>query len=340
MIKVIVFINSSLAHFNQLYCGLELMKQKKLIKLSYKIEKEKQIGEGVTRIQVDDKNVMIDVKDSNLIDMNSYNKSDFYFKRMLLKKDDLKYDKLYPYGLNYSVMTESLGLQYLFLKKIKYLKYSLKYFKSLTRVLKINDSLVNCHYKNFERKPNYQLQSLILFSARLWNPANNSEKWKKNERRVLNEQRISIIRFLKNEYGSMFKGGIQSDDYSIIECPDLIVNTNFTSKKDYLKLLKKTTICVANQGLEDSIGWKFAEYISNSSAILTTPIDKYKTLGSLKEGVNYLTFNTKEEFNNKLQTLLNDKEIYNNMIKSNYNYYQEYLHPLSKMKKILNLINK
>ena len=340
MIMVTVFMNSTLAHFNQLYCGLELMKKNNLIKLNYKIERENYIGGGVTRIKVDDKTVMIDIRDSNLIDIDSYNKSNFYFKRMLLKKDYQAYEKLHPFGLNYSVMTESKDLKYLFLIDRKYFKYSLKYFKLLTRVLKVNDSLINCEHNNFERKPNYKLPNLILFSSRLWNPANNETQWKKDERRILNDQRISIIRFLKKKYNTIFKGGILRNDYAEVECPDLIVETNFSNKKEYLKLLKKATICVSNQGLEDSIGWKFAEYICNSSAILTTPIDKYKTLGSLKEGINYLTFKTKEEFNSKLKILLDDKEIYNNMIKSNYKYYQEYLHPLSKMKKIFEIIKK
>jgi glycosyltransferase involved in cell wall biosynthesis len=314
------------------------MKKEKLINLQYAIEKEKYVGGGVTRISVNDKNVMIDLRDSSEIDMNSYSKSDFYFKRMLLNKDYGVYDKLHPYGLNYSVMTESKGLKYLFLKDKKYIKYSLKYFKILTKLLKVNDSLVNCNYKNFERKPIFYLPHMILFSARLWNPANNDTQWKKEERKVLNDQRISIIRFLKEKYKTIFNGGIQDDDFAKSECSDLIVNSHFSSKKEYLRLLKKTTICVANQGLEDSIGWKFAEYICNSSAILSTPVDKYKTLGPLKEGVNYLTYTNKEDFDSKLQTLLNDKEIYRDMSINNFKYYQEYLHPLSKMKKIIKTI--
>jgi hypothetical protein len=340
MIIVTVYIKSTLAHFNQLYCGLELMKKANLIKLDYVIEEESYIGGGVTRLSVNKKNVMIDLRDSNVIDMNSYEKSDFYFKRMLLKTDDLQYEKLYPFGLNYSVMTQSRGLKYLFLKNKKYLKYSLKYFNTLTKILKVNDSLLNCHYKNFERSPNPYLSNLILFSTRLWNPDNNETLWKKEERKVLNDQRISIIKFLKDEYNYIFKGGIQNDQYAKTKCPSLIVNDHFSSKKEYLNLLKETTICVTNQGLEDSIGWKFAEYICNSSAILTTSIDKYKTLGPLREGVNYLTFSTVGEFNSKLKILLNDKNVYETMIVNNYEYYQKYLHPLSKMKSIISTITK
>lgn len=338
MTEVTVYIKSTLAHFNQLYCGLELMKNNNLIKLNYKIEKEKYIGGGVTRISVNDKNVMIDVKDSNKIDMNSYNKPDFYFKRMLLKDDEKIYPKIYPFGLNYSVMTGNKSLKYLFLKDRRYLKYSLKYHKIFTKIFNINDSIVNCNFKNFERAPNYQLNNLILFSTRLWNPDNNSEKWKKEERKVLNDQRISLIRFLKKEYGKLFVGGVQSDGFSKRECPELLLEKSFSNKKHYLELLKTTTICVSNQGLEDSIGWKFAEYISNSSAILTTPINKYKMLGPLKEGVNYLTFNSEEEFKFQLQVLLSNKDLYNTMIRNNFDYYQKYLHPLSKMKKIISII--
>ena len=118
----------------------------------------------------------------------------------------------------------------------------------------------------------------------------------------------------------------------------IINKKKISNKKHYLQVLKTTTICVSNQGLEDSIGWKFAEYICNSSAVLTTPIDKYKLLGPLKEGVNYLTFNSEKEFELQLELLLTNKDLYYKMIRNNFDYYERYLHPLSKMKKIIEII--
>lgn len=338
MILVKVFVQSKSAHCSQLFCGLDLMQRENIIKLEYYLGKDVPVLDTVVRLQVDKKIVYIDLKDSNKIDLNLYQRCDFYFKRMLLKSDAEKYEKIHPYGLNYSAMTKNNFLQYLFIKDKNYLKNSLKYHKIVGKIFNINDSIQNCNYKNFERKPSYHIKDKIVFSTRLWDPARNSEEWKKKERNVLNTQRISLVKKMKAKYKSTFEGGILSDYYSDKLCPNEIVSSVFSQKKEYLKLLKEASICVANQGLEDSIGWKFSEYIANSSAILTTPIDKYLLLGDLKENEHYLTFTSESEFMDKLDSILNDRKKRNLLMKNNHRYYEEYLHPLAKMKRIINQI--
>ena len=61
-------------------------------------------------------------------------------------------------------------------------------------------------------------------------------------------------------------------------------------------------------------------------------------LGPLKDGVNYLTFNSEEEFEGQLQVLLSNKDLYNSMICNNFDYYKKYIDPLSKMTKIIEII--
>jgi len=338
VIRVKVFIKSKSAHFSQLYCGLDLMQRDKLIKLTYLLEKEVPVKRSIVRLAVNEKEVYIDLEDSNKIDLKLYNRCDFYFKRMLLKTDAEKYKKLLPYGLNYSVMTENASLKYFFFKSKSFLKNSLKYNKSIAQILNMNDSIGNCQYKNFEREPVYNKTDKIVFSTRLWDPSGNNEQWKQKERNVLNAQRISIIKVLKTRYPNSFEGGVFKDSYSEIRCPNEVVLPIFSHKKSYLKLLKTASICVTNQGLEDSIGWKFAEYIANSAAILTTPIDKYLLLGNLKEGKHYLTFRSEKEFLQKLEELLKKKKKRNFLMKNNHHYYKEYLHPLAKMKLIINQV--
>lgn len=338
MIEIKVFIRSKAAHFSQLYCGLDLMCKSKLIKLTYLFEKEVPVRKSIIRLAINDKEVYVDLEDSNKIDFSLYNRGDFYFKRMLLKTDAEMYEKLYPFGLNYSAMTKNNTLAYLFLKNKTFLRNSLKYSKLVSFVLNINDSIINCNYKNFERSPTLNIKNKIVFSTRLWDPSRNDEQWKKEEREVLNSQRISIVKELKLRYKSNFEGGILKDYYSEKLCPNEIVSLVFSHKKEYLKLLKTASICVSNQGLEDSIGWKFSEYIANSSAILTTPIDKYLLLGELKEGDHYLSFTSENEFLEKLEYLLNNKTVRNQLMMNNHNYYNEYLHPLAKMKKIIKIV--
>jgi hypothetical protein len=182
------------------------------------------------------------------------------------------------------------------------------------------------------------MKDFIVFSTRLWDPAKNNELWKKEERKILNEQRISLVKILRNKFNPIFNGGVLKEYFAEQVCPNEIVPPTFSHKKAYLKLLKKATICVTNQGLEDSIGWKLAEYVANSSAILTTPIAKYLLPGNFKEGVHYLTFKNENEFLEKLELLLRDRTKRNTMMQNNHVYYNEYLHPLAKMKRIINLV--
>ena len=296
MIQINVFFNSALAHFNQLFCGLELLKREKEISVKYQYAPNLKMYGGIIKILIDDKTAYVDVQDSNKFDKTLYEDADIYFKRMLLKTDAEKFPKLSPYGLNYSVMAENHFLKYIFLKNKKFIKLSLKYHWLLSAILNMNDSIANCYYKKFERKPQPKLENRIVFSTRLWDPDRNDETWKKKERKILNDQRVSIIRKLKKNYSNLFSGGIFLDPHSKRICSDIIVSKSFSDKKKYLNLLKKATITVTNQGLEGSIGWKFAEYIANASAILTTPIDEYMLLGNLVEGTHYLSYTSEEEF--------------------------------------------
>lgn len=336
MIKIIVFVKSKLAHFSQIYCGLELMAKERTIDLKYHFDKNENINAGVLKLSVDGKIIFIDIQDSNSFDKTLYDKATIYFKRMLLKTDAEKFSKLQPYGLNYSAMEKNNFLKYLFLKDHTYLKLSLKYYWFAGLLFNMNDSIANCYFKNFERSPKPFLKNLILFSTRLWDPDRNNEDWKKKERHILNNQRMAMIRKLRLEYPSSFTGGISIDNFSLKTCPDILVPKSFSHKKKYLKLLKKATICIANQGLEGSIGWKFAEYIANSAAILTTPIEEYELLGELKEGVHYLSYKSEDEFKDKLELLLNDKAKRTSMMNENHTYYKKYLHPRSKMSSIIN----
>ena len=53
----------------------------------------------------------------------------------------------------------------------------------------------------------------------------------------------------------------------------------------------------------------------------------YDVPGDLKEGVNYLGFDSIDECVNKAKILLENKDLRNSMMSENYNYYQVYLQP-------------
>jgi hypothetical protein len=334
-IKITVFFNSTLHHFSQLLAGLEFLSYEKKIDLQYKLELGK-YPIDTFRIEMNGLNVFFDLSDNSRIYDSLYNQCDFYVKRMLLKADLENYERLIPYGLYYPVYFKNRSLKYLFLKDSKLLKFSLKYWNSISRLLDIKDCIAVNEISRLESEPT--LNSQIIFRARLWNPANNDIEWKKNERLILNTQRIEINRMLNKEFEPYFIGGILKDRYSEKLCPDLLLPDKEYHRKTYIKSLKKASIGISNQGLEDSIGAKMGEYVANSIAILTTPIQKFELPGSFKEGDNYLTYTNVNECRGLIKMLFDRPDLCQNIQMNNSKYYKEYLHPGKKVNMIIHQI--
>ncbi len=140
----------------------------------------------------------------------------------------------------------------------------------------------------------------------------------------MNSFRINLIRTLKTKY-IFFYGGIEESNFSRNLCPDIVVSKKCTSKRKYLKVLKKSNICIATSGLFDSIGWKFAEYISFSKAIVAEDMS-YDKCG-LEENKNFLSFSSIEECCEKIDSLLSNENRIFDIMRNNQQYYWQFLEP-------------
>jgi len=336
MDRVTVFFNSTLLHFSQLITGLQYLNEKNKIELKYQLELNR-YPVHIFRIDYNGLGLFFDMSDNSGIDWKIYEESDFYIKRMLNKTDFEQYDKVVPYGLNYQVYYKNNFLKYLFLKDRELLKYSLRFSKSMSWVLNIKDCVRNNSLSGMESKSAMGRQ--ILFRARLWDPDNNETDWKKKERVILNEERISINRLLKRKYNKHFKGGIQKDPFSETQCPDLLLSKNEYHKSTYLKELRGSSIGIVNQGLENSISWKMGEYVAHGLAIITSSIDEFELPGNFKEGENYLKYESVEECLEMTELLFKDDALRAKIQKNNEIYYLNYLHPGTKITQIFNCIN-
>jgi hypothetical protein len=92
-----------------------------------------------------------------------------------------------------------------------------------------------------------------------------------------------------------------------------------------MKLLRQYPIGIATTGLFNSIGWKFAEYIGFSRAIVSEKLN-FEAPG-LESGKHYLGFTTLDECVEAVSTLMNDKDLCAQMMIRNHEYYQTYLRP-------------
>jgi hypothetical protein len=290
MVKVKIFMESGIAHTYQIYTGLSMLRDKGIIDLQLVKGKQVAYNAPIVRGEIEDKLVCFDLNDSSEFQFKELlSKSDVYFKRMLLKEDES--EKIQPFGLNYPVLYKNDD----FITRGYYTGGLKGFSRSLARrnvliskLLNINISHPNSSVNDFERLPllDYDHPCVILYS-RLWNPDKVQSHVKKDQRMEMNEIRIKSVALLKKELGSRFVGGIQLDEYSKKIAGDSLVKDNsIVHKKVYLNSLRSSHIGVATEGLEDSIGFKFGEYLSMSMAIVSNPIHSYSLPGDFAAGKN------------------------------------------------------
>lgn len=255
---------------------------------------------------------------------------DFCFKRSFsrLYNSKLTYrNKIHPLGLNYMVTVPG---NYAHIpmpndpskEKIKKLVRMFPFSSYYNRLYSIN---------SFEEIPQRATDPKILFMARLWDVDGDFEGQisleKKEERAYINHVRAECIRFCRKEFGSKFYGGVTASKYANEHYPDIVIDdTNITKRNNYLKKVKESSICIATMGLHESIGWKFAEYVAASKAIVTEKLH-YEVPGNFMEDQNYLVFTTPEDCISQIDKLVNDDERRYKMMVHNYKYYHEYVRP-------------
>lgn len=338
MINVILNQTSIQPHTNMIVVGLEKLKKEGLINLSIndcRTNKDIDKNIAITELIIDGKRVIIDVGDG-YSDVGEAKKNllehcDFYFKRSFNREYNKIYfeknlDKIYPLGLNYYVYGDKIFFDFEKRNKKQKIIRNMLGFKSDTWF----------KVEKFESNPTYKSgKPKILFYSRLWKPS--EEPWAVNNK-AMNECRINIIRELRKRYGSNFIGGIYEDEYSKSMCPDIIVSKLKTKKENFLRNIKKSDICIGTSGLDESIGWKTAEYVAASkSIVLEKP--KYELPGNFDKDVNYLEFTNLDECLKQIEYLVNEPQKIIEMQKQNKMYYDKYVRPDAEMKNVIRIVN-
>jgi hypothetical protein len=167
----------------------------------------------------------------------------------------------------------------------------------------------------------------VIFMARAWNPEKIENKTNREETEQINLNRAECIRLLRKEFGQNFFGGLAVDDYSQRYFGDVLLrDESLANQKSYLKTVKNFPVCIATKGLCQSNGWKLAEYIALSKAIVSEKL-RYETVGDFAPDRNYLEFTTPEDCARQAVRLFEDKPLRNELMRNNYDYYQNFLRP-------------
>ncbi|MBU8904917.1 hypothetical protein [Lactococcus cremoris] len=334
-IKLIIYSREQ--HNVQIVTGFKLLKQRGDISSLTIIKRysllDKMPNEHIIECMLNEKiKIAYDTHDgfyfSNKEERDKYNKYiesvDYYFQRSYNKEENLDLNepyKIFPLGLNYFVTCPGNPLT-----KIDFKSKNLHDF--LASIQRYSYAKQIYPEKFEERALSSNEHPKILFLTRTW----------ENSPKEINEFRASCIRLLKKKFGKHVIAGFKPTAYAKSNFEDCLVPNILTKRKNYLQLVKESDICITTTGLHRSIGWKFAEYIAASKAIVTEKLN-YSPGAELKANTNFLEFDTSEELMNQVMKLVNNKKLLNAMKISNESYYHEFLKPdimiFNSLKKVL-----
>ena len=343
-IKCKLITNSTSRFLQQIYTGFFLLYKNGLIDLRqvFNNEKEKKPNHRhQIRVIVNDGiKLHYDITDGYSINKKDLEESHYYFKRSYYLKyistfGDRK-KKIFPLGLNYELYPSNID------------KFALRRnfllqegFRKITGIINTFDIRSKLNYKPriniMQSLPDYHAKPKIIFMVKAFDPYDDPKRPKNKiaERIKINETRAKCIKMLRDEFGKNFYGGFYHSKFSKRNYNELLIpDIRNSIKQNYINLLKQYPICIANSGLHGSIGWKFAEYIAFSKAIIAEKMN-YEVTGSLEEGKNYLEFQSPEDCVENALKLFKNEELRHYLMTNNTKYYHAYLRPDSLILKTL-----
>ena len=332
-------------HVQQIYTGLSMLHRSGLIDLTQELRPQRPARYGVahhlrnavaahtTVVLNDAVTVHYDMHDAQEIDVRDLDMCNQYFKRSFCSSyvSGLPHgaEKVLPFGLNYQVLPafadwfaarRALGLPR----------------GAMGRMFSLQEALDARNWRRFyprvremESLPDQTLAPRVLFLVTAHDPLDDPDRSraKIEERTRANESRAQCIRLLRKELGAMFLGGFSHSQYSMRRYRDcLTADARVAEKESYIRTLKSHSICVATTGLHGSIGWKFAEYVACSKAILSERLT-YAVPGDLTPGRNFLEFGSPTECVELAHRLIENRDLRDAMMTRNFEYYRASLRP-------------
>ena len=336
--------HSNLTHLQQIYTGFLMLHRAGSVRLRQRIVREDRATPGPQhlrdasacqlRVVVNGSIVLnYDTHDSWEIDDDRLAGADVYFKRsfapqLLTSMGAAQRAKIRPLGLNYGVFPD--GVDPFGLARSLRLERGRKRIEEAARSLALTDWLAfTARVSHMSAPPDPSTPAKVLFMTRAFDPHDRAGRSaeKVDECNAINEDRARLIRELRSELGGRFCGGFAHTPHAIQRYPDLLVaDKSRGTKGGYIRQLRSFPICVATAGIHGSTGWKFAEYVAFSKAIVAEPMRDQAT-GDLATGRHYLEFNGADVCVNGVVRLMEDVALRRNMMTRNAAYYQRYLRP-------------
>ncbi|MBW4049349.1 MAG: hypothetical protein HIU89_15935 [Proteobacteria bacterium] len=342
--RVEIFVRSNIGHLQQLYAGFSALHCAGEIDLVQHLKpRPNMIASAEPHLRdarlshcsvlVNKKyRIYYDMHDSWEVDEEALGKHDFYYKRSFqpdrYSKTFHGFQKLRAYGLNYEVVSDPVDIfalqRSLLARSTREFLTAMGWATGLANLWQFVPSL-----SRMETPPPIDAPTTVLFMARTWDPNESSSELdtkRKIDRDAINQMRANCIRALRDAFGESFFGGFAPSAFASMAYPDLVLNNKSYKKRNYIDTLRSSTIGVTTAGLHGSIGWKMAEYVAFSRAIVSEKFDA-AIPGNFSETSNYLSFQNADECVNQVRKLVNDDELRRRMMRNNRDYYLKYLCP-------------
>lgn len=339
-----MFAYSTSPHVSQLYTGFSLLAAEGKIRLTQKLSTLFHAGiESMKNVRPSDlnglfvlldgkKTIYYDTSDSAHVRKDALEICDVYFKRSYASAliPDEYHFKVYPLGLNYEIYVGKANFHEMsrfLLRKVALNNFPKELLKRCAELASLSFLPTVAHMC---APPVLMQEPRVLFMARAWDPEGESAALtarEKAERAVINTTRARCIQLLRKELGPRFYGGFAQTKYAAQAYKGLILQNPLSAgKKNYLSLLQDYPICLSTTGLHGSIGWKMAEYVAFSKAIVSEKLKRTVPCG-FQPKQNYVEFETAEECVQQTIKLMEDKPSRQSMMENNWNYYNNFLAP-------------
>lgn len=320
-------------HLNQLIYAYFYFCKKEKIKIN--IVRNESVKYDGAVLYINEKKIFFDYSDEPKF-IDSAELYDCYFKRSLRMED--RTTNIYPLNFNIPMAYKSHLLLMNLKSDLLFNKYNrTEVIRAVDRFsLFTNSSHAILDIKRYPKKV-LDFGGNIMFHTRLWNPDNHNDEDEKERRRNQNEFRINACRLLKKTYKNA-SVGLFADKFASELAPDLLLDPKHSNKNNYFNMLANYNICIADDGLKDTPGWKIGEYLLFGKAVITTPLNI--SIDNFKEHVNFEKLSTRSsylELPEKIEYLLEDKK-YLIMGEDNLIWSENYLHPKNYIKRILSIV--
>ncbi len=169
----------------------------------------------------------------------------------------------------------------------------------------------------------------VLLMAGLWDPGEvpADDHAQREDREAVNRQRVECIRALRRAFGARFHGGVRPDEFARRYAPDVMLRSEReASRREFLRQVRGHAVCVTSLGLNGSNGFRLAEFVALSRAIVSEPM-RYVLPGGFTAGEHYLEYRTPDECVARVARLFDRPQAREEMAQRNWDWYQRWQRP-------------